>query len=86
MLIDNEMFKGKIAIVGDQINGKKERSRRLNKTVNSNAADILSNITAKTSYTRATNNSKNAGVVATGSKASEDRKISRCLTFAHTTE
>ncbi len=86
MLIDTEMSIGKIAVVGDQINGKKERSRRLNKTVNSNAADILSNITAKTSHTRATNNSKNAGVVATASKASKDRKISRRVTFAHTTE
>lgn len=59
------MPKGKIAVVSDQINGKKERSRRLNKTVNQNAADILSNISAKTSHTRAINNSKNAGVVAT---------------------
>jgi len=37
----------KIVVVGDQINGKKERSRKLNKTVNINAADILSNIAAK---------------------------------------
>lgn len=50
MLIDNEMPKRKIAVVGDQINGKKERSRRLNKTVNQNATDILSSITAKTSH------------------------------------
>ena len=80
------LCKGKIAVVGDQINGKKERSRRLNKTVNKNAADILSNIAAKISHTLATNNSKNAGLVATRSKASEDRKISSHLAFTDTTE
>ena len=80
------LCKGKIAVVGDQINGKKERSRRFNKTVNKNAADILSNIAAEISHTLATNNSKNAGLVTTATKASEDRKISSHLAFTDTTE
>ncbi len=65
---------------------KKNGLRLLNKTVNINAADILSNIAAKISHAFTTNYSKNAGVVAPAPKASEDRKISRHLTFTNTTE
>ena len=68
------------------VNGKKERSRKFNKTVEINAADILSNIAAKISHTIATNNFKDAGVVTTTSKASEARKISSYFTFTDTTE
>jgi len=75
-----------MSVVGNQINGKKERSRKLNKTVQINAAAILSNIAAKIYHALATNNSKDAGVVATASKASKDRKISSHFTFTYTTK
>ena len=84
-LIDNGLCKWKISVVGDQINGKKERSRKIDKTVKINAADILSNIAAKISHTIATNNFKDAGVVTTVSEASEDRKTSSNLAFTDTT-
>jgi uncharacterized protein YfiM (DUF2279 family) len=66
--------------------GKKERSRKLNKTVIKNAADILSNIATKISHPIATNYPKNAGMATTTSKASEDRKTGSNLTFTDTTE
>jgi hypothetical protein len=85
-LIDNKLSREKIVVAGAQFNGKKERSRKLNKTVNTNAANILSNIATKISHTLATNYPKNAGVATTAPKASEDRKISSYLTFTDTTE
>jgi hypothetical protein len=56
------------------VNGKKERSRKLNKTVEINAADILSNIATKISHAIATNYPQNASVATTASKTSENRK------------
>ena len=44
---------------------KKNGLRLLNKTVNKNAADILSNIATKIPYTIATRYPKNAGVATT---------------------
>ena len=85
-LIDNGLCKWKISVVGDQINGKKERSRKIDKTVKINAADILSNIAAKISHPFATNHVKNVGVVVTASKASEDRKTCSNTTFTNTTK
>jgi hypothetical protein len=58
----------------------------LNKTVKINAADILSNIAAKISHALATNYAKNAGVVTTASKTSENRKTGSNLTITNTTE
>ena len=86
MLIDNELCRGKIFVISDQINGKKERSRKIDKTVKINAADILSNISGKIPDALTTNNSENAGVVATEPKASEDRKIGSDTTIANTTK
>jgi hypothetical protein len=77
---------GKNTTTRNPFNGKKERSRRLNKTVEINAADILSNIATKISDAIATNYPKNAGVATTTSKASKDRKISSSFTFTDTTE
>lgn len=71
MLIDNKFSSRKIIAVQEQFHGKKERSRKLNKTVNSNAADILPNIATKISHTIATNYPKNAGLATTTSKASD---------------
>jgi hypothetical protein len=85
-LIDNKLSEEKIAVASDPFHGKKERSRRLNKTVNTNAADILSNIAAKISHTLATNYPKNASVATTASKASKNRKTSSHFTFTHTTK
>lgn len=85
-LIDNRLFREKIAAAQGQFNDKKERSRRLNKTVNTNAADSLSNIATKISHTLATNNSKNVGVATTVSKASEDGKAGSDTTVTNTTE
>lgn len=48
-LIDNEISKGKISVVSNQINGKKERFRKVDKTGEINDADILSNIARKIS-------------------------------------
>ena len=49
----------------------------MNKTVNKNAADILSNIATKISHSIATNYPKNAGVATTEPEASENRKTLR---------
>ena len=65
---------------------KKNGLRLLNKTVNTNAADILSNIAAKISHASATNYPKNAGVATTAPQASKNRKISSCFTFTNTAE
>lgn len=65
---------------------KKNGLRLLNKTVNTNAADILSNIATKISHTITTNNFEDVGMVTTTSKASEDRKTGSSLTFTDTTE
>lgn len=46
-LIDNKLCCEKIVAAEEQFNAKKELSRRLNKTVNKNAADVLSNIAIK---------------------------------------
>jgi hypothetical protein len=58
----------------------------LNKTVNRNAADILSNIATKISHALAANNLEDASVATTVSKTSEAGKISSYLTFTNTTE
>ena len=58
----------------------------MNKTVSKNAANTLSNIAPKTSITLTTSNSKNVGVIATASKASEDRKTGGNATFTNPTE
>jgi hypothetical protein len=58
----------------------------LNKTVITNAADILSNIARKISHSIATNHPKNTGVATVASKASENRKTSGNLTFTNTTK
>ncbi len=59
----------------------------MNKTVEINAPDILSNIAPKISHAIATNYSKNAGVATTASIASEDRKTAGSnLTLTDTTE
>ncbi|HYO05993.1 MAG TPA: hypothetical protein VER14_03315 [Phototrophicaceae bacterium] len=76
----------KIIAAQEQFDGKKERSRKLNKTVNKNAADILSNIATKIPYTITTNNFEDVGMVTTTSKASEDRKTGGNLTFTNTAE
>ena len=85
-LTDKELSKGKIFVVSNQINGKKERSRKIDKTVEINAADILSNIARKISHALATNHLKNVDMVITRTKASEDRKACRNTTFTNTTE
>jgi hypothetical protein len=85
-LIENKLCEEKIAVAGDPFHGRKERSRGLNKTVNTNAADILSNIATKISRSLATNNFEDASVATTASKTSEARKISSYLTFTNTTE
>ena len=58
----------------------------MNKTVITNAADILSNIATKVSHPIATNYPKNAGVATTAPEASEDRKTSGNFTFTNTTK
>ena len=58
----------------------------IDKTVNKNAANILSNIATEISDTIATNYPKNAGMATTVSKASEDRKTGGNSTFTDTTE
>jgi hypothetical protein len=85
-LIDNEISNGKISVVSNQIDGKKERSRKIDKTVEINDADILSNIVRKISHVLTINHFKNVGMVITGAKASEDRNTCSNTTFTNTTE
>ena len=86
MLVDNEQSRDDRAACGEQFRDKKERSRELNKTVIINAALILSNVLREILESIAVNHSKNAGVVVTVPKASEDRKTSRNNTFTYTTK
>ena len=73
MLVDNEQCRDNRAACGEQFCDKKERSRKLSKTVIINAALILSSVPRKILKSVAVNHSKNAGVVITVPKASEDR-------------
>jgi hypothetical protein len=66
-LIDNKLSREKIVAAQEPFDGKKERSRKLNKTVNKNAAEILSNIATKIPYTITTNNFEDVGMVTTTS-------------------
>ena len=85
-LIDNELCRGKILDSGEQFHGKKERSRKLNKTVIKNIAFILSNVTRKVPESITVNHPKNVGVVTTVSKTSKNRKTCRHIAFTHTTK
>lgn len=74
MLIDNKVCSYKTAICGGQLDGKKEWSRQLNKTTQINVAPILSNNPGEVPEQYTVNYPKNAGVVATESEASKNRK------------
>ena len=86
MLVDNEQCRDNRAACGEQFCDKKERSRKLSKTVIINAALILSSVPRKILKPITVKHSKNAGVVITVSKASEDRKISCNPAFTDTTK
>jgi len=86
MLDDNKQCRDNRARCGEQFHDKKERSRKLNKTVIKNAVLILSNVLRKIPESITVNNPKNVGMVVTVAKASEDRKISCNTTFTNTTK
>jgi hypothetical protein len=85
-LIDNELCRGKMSTSGEQFHGKKERSRKLDKTVIKNVAFILSNVTRKIPESITVNHPENVGVVTTVSKTSKNRKTCSHIAFTNTTK